>query len=392
MTKYIDLLREHQPDVNKEKRSSQTTANPYSQKPEDDDQAFADIDILLEEQETPDAPLSLYAQEDPMAASWADEPQIPTPSHTGHGFDLHTWLKHIEQHLAQIFSAVHHDKPFNIHALHKQLEVLFDQIQTSPKVIDALELEINLHLQSNLNTMHHADLVQKSILMMLYTIKLGQELQLQFQELLSYTIAAMLHHLGMAMVPTDIRQKPDKLSNDEWQRIKQAPQQALHYLRKHHIQHEQLALALQQGAERYDGSGPLQLKGHDIAWVARLVSLLSMFEALIHIRPYRQRLLPRDAIREIVKRHKKEFDPKILKALIESISLYPVGTFVQLNTGEIGQVVGVHNKFPLRPIVHIHLNKQGQEIAERKIDLKKQPNLMIQKCMYEESIAELTQA
>ncbi|MDQ7001436.1 MAG: hypothetical protein Q9N02_01960, partial [Ghiorsea sp.] len=73
-------------------------------------------------------------------------------------------------------------------------------------------------------------------------------------------------------------------------------------------------------------------------------------------------------------------------ALIEAVSLYPVGTFVQLNTGEIGQVTMVHSKFPLRPMVYINMDSQGNAITVREIDLKLQPNLMIQKCMYEESL------
>jgi hypothetical protein len=46
----------------------------------------------------------------------------------------------------------------------------------------------------------------------------------------------------------------------------------------------------------------------------------------------------------------------------------------------------VHSKFPLRPVVYINMDKHGNPITAREIDLKLQPNLMIQKCMYEESL------
>ncbi len=400
MTKYIDLLREHQPTSdNKEKKKKRKvkakdlapTLNPYRIEKDKGETAIENIDILLEEHENETIHDDIIVEEVEAQVDKKISTQTSTNTDT-YGLNLASWLAHVEQSLTSIFTAVQNNESFNINILEEHLNTLFDQIHTSPKVTDVLELEINKRLQSRLDSHHHADLVQKSILMMLYTMKVGMQLNLQLQELLPHTIAAMLQHLGMAMVPEDLRQKTETLTDDEIQKIRHASQSALDFLDEHHIQHEQLRATITQSSERYDGSGPQGLTGHDISWVARLVSLLSMFEALIHLRPYRQRLLPRDAIRDIVKHHKKEFDPEMLKALIESISLYPVGTFVQLNTGEIGQVINIHNKFPLRPVVYINMDKYGHTITERKVDLKKQPNLMIQKCMYEEGLKDLAEA
>ena len=410
MTKYIDLLREHQqePEKKKAKKSKKkadklnaSQDNPYSAQKDSDEELLENMEALLEEQEdqstqeTPEVENDLdFAQEDGLDIEQekTQASHVPQPNITSeYGFAMKTWLLNMNQILLRMFTSVQNNEPINLSILDEQLSTLFDQVQTSPHVLNTLELEINAQLKSNADTHPHADLAQKSIMMMLYSIKVGMQLKLQLQELLPYVVAAMLQHLGMAMVPSSIRHKPKKLTRDESKQIKQAPQKAFEYLQAHNINHEQLILSITQSSERYDGSGPEGLEGHDIAWIARLVSLLSMFEALIHFRPYRQRLLPRDAIRDIVKEHKKEFDPEMLKALIESISLYPVGTFVQLNTGEIGQVKSVHVKFPLRPIVYINMDKYGNSITQREIDLKKQPNLMIQKCMYEESIQELTE-
>ncbi len=408
MSKYIDLLREHnqEPEKKKNKKKNKkkgknTAKNPYSHQDESDNALLDEMAALLDEHENEQTSIiDDYDEKQNILITEESTPKpiqekegitFSVPEIDTYGFDLTSWLGHVEQSLTTTFIAVQNNERFNINILEEHLNTLFDQIHTSPKVIDTLELEINKHLQSSLDTHHHADLVQKAILMMLYTMKVGMQLSLKLQELLPYTIAAMLHHLGMAMVPAELRQKIETLTADEIQQIKRAPQSALTYLDTHHVQHKQLHAAISQSGERYNGSGAQELAGHDITWVARLVSLLSMFEALIHLRPYRQRLLPRDAIREIVKFHKKEFDPEMLKALIESISLYPVGTFVQLNTGEVGQVINIHNKFPLRPVVYINMDKYGHAIMERKVDLKKQPNLMIQKCMYEEGLKDLAE-
>ncbi len=414
MSKYIDLLREHQPASNKKntpkkvkksKKNDISADNPYREQSAESAQTLENMEAILEEQDNPVNADALLADE--LESNELEQVEVavnqdktetklkkvPTNQNVEntYGFDITTWLERLQQTLTSMFSSVHLDEKININILNEHLDVLFDQIQTTPNTLDLLELEINKRAKQAPNTAHHADLVQKSVMMMLYSTKVGLQLKLQLQELLPHTVAAMLQHLGMAMVSEDIRQKESSLSNEEIAQIKQSGQDALDYLNSQHIQHEQLYLAIKYGAERYDGSGPQKQKGHDIPWIARLTSLLSMFEALIHFRPYRQRLLPRDAIREIVKHHKKEFDPEMLKALIESISLYPVGTYIQLNTGEIGQVINIHAKFPLRPIVHINMDKYGHAITERKVDLKKQPNLMIQQCMYEEGLPKVTQ-
>ncbi len=402
MTKYIDLLRDHQqkPDKKEKKKKNKknakdlaSTHNPYREQKDKDETTLENMEALLEDHENETSHDDMLIEE-ASQEQVDDKPAVTTftpPKTDNYGLDLAAWLGHVEQSLASIFTSVQNNEHFNIDILEEHLNTLFDQIHTSPKVIDVLELGINKRLQSSLDAHHHADLVQKAILMMLYTMKVGMQLNLQLQELLPHTIAAMLQHLGMAMVPVELRQKSEALTDDEMMKIKQASQSALSFLDAHHIQHEQLHATITQSSERYDGSGPQGLTGHDISWIARLLSLLSMFEALIHLRPYRQRLLPHDAIRDIVKHHKKEFDPEMLKALIESISLYPVGTFVQLNTGEVGQVINIHNKFPLRPVVYINMDKYGHAITERKVDLKKQPNLMIQKCMYEEGLKDLAE-
>ena len=82
----------------------------------------------------------------------------------------------------------------------------------------------------------------------------------------------------------------------------------------------------------------------------------------------------------------------MLKALIESISLYPIGTYVQLNSGEIGMVTRIHPRLPLRPIVNIEMDIQGSEVPPRQVDLKAQPNLTVEKCMYKENLVDLKEA
>ncbi|MDX8387698.1 MAG: hypothetical protein R8M46_04070 [Ghiorsea sp.] len=437
MTKYIDLLRAHQQQkADGEKlpatdhvidehisehaaHIAEESYNPYSKKitsstasPDStpdlieesslpvsqESKPVIEHDLLLAEEETTSTETTPHKQNpeeqpknqaDIITSTSTSEPRPANKGNT-QNFDVATWLCNINQTMGIIFQAAQQGKPADFTMLNEHLGALLSHIESNSKTLDALELEISRTLKDMCHTETGVnDLVEKSIMMMLYTIKICIQLQLQHDEIIHHTVAAMLHHIGMTMVSDEVRHKTTKLSKDEIKLIRKAPQNAVAYLQTCQLDHENILLAASQSSERYDGSGASGLSGHSIAWIARVVGLLSMFEALIHFRPYRQRLLPRDAIRELVNKHKKAFDPVMLKALIESVSLYPVGTFVQLNTGEIGQVIIVHNKFPLRPVVHINMDKHGNAITEREIDLKQQPNLMIQKCMYEEALTNI---
>jgi len=308
--------------------------------------------------------------------------------------NISNWLSQCSQEINELFKLAKSGNPADVQPLIEQLNIFLNRLTDNEKLIDTLELEIS-NQTKRISTFDPdlGSLIQKSVMMMLYAIKIGRRLKLNTNdELRSHVLAAMIHHIGMSQISSEIRNKKEKLSKDEINEIRTASQKSYDYLSQCNITDAAILQAASQAQERYDGSGPQSLSGSNIAYSARVIGLLSMFEALIHYRPYRNRLLPLDAIRELVNHHKNAFDPSMLKALIESISLYPVGTYVQLNSGDVGHVIQVHPRLPLRPVVRIMLDSHGEPIPPREIDLKAQPNLMVQRCMYEEALLELKES
>jgi len=391
MAKYIDLLRSHQHKKNNEALPS----HPLSSSKEDN----TSFETLLsdENSQTTQTPLSsnnaslLIDEKTAPPESIQQQSLHDTDNQTSQNSDNH-WLNDCTQHVLTLFKHAQQKTGCDISPLSKCVSNLLSQLINNEQqdIMDTLELNISQQTQHiRLMDKDLGSLVQKSILMMLYAIKAGQRLKLGHDELRAHTLAGMLHHIGMAQVSSEIRHKKERLSRSELAEIKQAPQYGHDFLEQCNITDPCILQAASQSSERYDGTGEKALSGSDIAWSARLTGVLSMFEALIHYRPYRARLLPRDAIREIVKHHKKSFDPVMLKALIESISLYPIGTYVQLNSGEVGMVIRIHPRLPLRPIINIEMDIQGHEIPPRQVDLKAQPNLTVEKCIYKENLTDL---
>ncbi|MES0370735.1 MAG: HD domain-containing phosphohydrolase [Mariprofundaceae bacterium] len=401
MAKYIDLLREHQNKKGKVTPPSVETPIQKSDTVHED----SDLEAMLAEESeimseadsssTGDFPNNELLAEEPESQSddyaptttsgeSSAEPQSTTNT------DISAWLTDTSQEIAKLFKTASSNEPAAIQPLIEQLNIFLKNGGANQDLIHALELEIS-HREKKIGGLDSdlGGLIQKSVKMMLYSIKMGQRLKLTSDELRSHILAAMIHHIGMSQISSKIRHKKEKLTKDEITEIRTASLKSHEYLNRCGITDASILLAADQAQERFDGSGPQGLSGSHIAYSARIVGLLSMFEALIHYRPYRDRLLPRDAIRELINHHKKAFDPKILKALIESISLYPVGTYVQLNSGDVGLVIEVHERLPLRPLVRIMFDSQGDSIPPREVDLQAQPNLMVQRCMYEEGLMEL---
>ncbi|MEW6088938.1 MAG: hypothetical protein AB1498_11615 [bacterium] len=118
-----------------------------------------------------------------------------------------------------------------------------------------------------------------------------------------------------------------------------------------------------------------------------IITIVEIYEAMTHMRPYREKIHPFEALRELIER-KESYEEKILKVLIERIGgPYPVDTNVKMNSGEDGRVIKRNLGFLLRPVVEITHDVNGKKLNKSKIiDLIKQPTQFIKRHLKEEEI------
>lgn len=83
---------------------------------------------------------------------------------------------------------------------------------------------------------------------------------------------------------------------------------------------------------------------------ARIISVADIYDALVTERPYKKPFSPRDAV-EMIMSMTDELDINVMKSFLESVILYPVGTDVELSTGELARVVANNPQYVLRPKV-----------------------------------------
>ena len=172
-------------------------------------------------------------------------------------------------------------------------------------------------------------------------------------------VGALMHDVGKLQVGQGLLTKPNQLTDEEMVLMRGHPWFGFEILR---AQRGQLSIpaihvALQHH-EKYDGTGyPRGLAGTDIHEFSRIVSIVDVYDAITSDRPYRKALLPHEAYELMQVSGSQHFDPQILPVFLSKIALYPVGTTVRLNTGDIGVVTFVEPSWPTRPVVRLIMDK-----------------------------------
>jgi hypothetical protein len=208
--------------------------------------------------------------------------------------------------------------------------------------------------------------------------KVGSGLGYYGEELHKLALAGLVHDIGLFAVPKTLLAKAGRLTQEERQLIEQHPQLGYEVLKKCGPAYQWLAQLTCQAHERVNGQGyPNRLRGREISEMAQILGVVDVFDALVSERPYRRRLLPHEAVKELLVAERKTFPREILKSLVEQFSVYPLGTTVRLTTGDVGTVIKVNSRYPLRPVVRMEDRQEYEGRSSCDMDLSRTPLVSI---------------
>ncbi len=270
------------------------------------------------------------------------------------------------------------------------LEAAFQVVEKIDKALERSEGPF-------LAALHRDDLeqfaVQHCVNVAVFTLRLSRELGYEGERRIEAGLCALVHDVGVALLPESLVAKRGELAPRELEILKERPLLARKILSACGPRGALCAEVAGQVYERIDGSGhPHGLKGEEINEYARLIGLLDLYEALTHSRPNRERIGFFEAVKYICKSCKSCFERRHLKALLQGFTLFPTQSPVLLNSGAVGLVVKTHGDQPLRPEVKILLDSQGRHVlTERIVRLTAEPLLHIVRCVSEKELARLLQ-
>lgn len=214
----------------------------------------------------------------------------------------------------------------------------------------------------------------------LYSLAIGMELGLNQKELETLGLGAVFHDVGKMKIPTEVLFKPGKLSEEEFQQIKQHPQDGFDILR--HVQTIPLIVAhcAFQHHERLNGSGyPRKIKGSDIHYFAQIIAVADVFDAVTSDRVYRGAMLPHNGLEILFAGAGTLFDKEIVQAFRQAVAIYPVGLTVELSDGRKGVVSKQNKHMSDRPVIRI-LEENGEAVTPYELDLLEKLSVVITGC------------
>lgn len=198
-------------------------------------------------------------------------------------------------------------------------------------------------------------------------------------------LAGLLIDIGMAGQMEALVQAPRPLTREERRVIEQHPTNALALLRKSQELSQEALGAITSHHLRPDGSGyPKNGQSQTSAEYAKILAVADVYDALTHARSHRKPMNPAQAMKILISGVGDQFDRRVVKALVDELSLYPRGSQVRLNTNELGFVERINPGVALRPVVLIHRDADRNPVSPpRKVNLAEHPLVAIKEVVVE---------
>lgn len=244
--------------------------------------------------------------------------------------------------------------------------------------ISSMNEDLDLFVKTSLESVDLSDLHQHCLSVGRIAISVATVMKHPLSQVEHIGTGCFLSRFGILPGVMNLINSPNQLNASEILEIRKAPLQTLNHIEKGaNIPHAALLVAFQI-YERYDGSGyPRGRIGAQIHPLARIASVCDAFVALTSHRPHRRAYDSYEALEVILAETKLgRFDPNVVRGLLQTVSLYPIGSYVMLNDGRLGQVLRNNPTSYDRPIIRI----AGGHSQMQLVDLESEPHLQVVKC------------
>jgi HD-GYP domain-containing protein (c-di-GMP phosphodiesterase class II) len=277
--------------------------------------------------------------------------------------------------VSALYNKYKNEKTFDADRIQKLAAKLVSTILSEKKIETFINIT-NIPSKGDYLANH---IVNTTVLSVLLGIKLGYS-QIK---LVNLSMAALLFDIGMIKIPIHITEKEGALSQEEFNRIKTHPVHSYQIIAKELGLPVEVARVGLEHHEKVDGSGyPRQIKGAELSEMSRIVSVVDTYEAITKSRSYREGKDSYEAMKSVLGEGSKKLDPEILKVFLAMMSIYPVGSYVQLNTNAIAKVISADSVSPFRPTVKILLDEFGDRVEDGEvIRLSKEKDVYIVKAV-----------
>lgn len=265
--------------------------------------------------------------------------------------------------VVSMFEEVRMGKAVDVGGARQLVEDISDSISRNPGAIISLA---RLKTADDYTYMH-------SVAVCAMMVALAKQLGLDEAQTRSCGMAGLLHDLGKVAMPVDVLNKPGKLTDAEFDIMKQHPVEG-HKMLLAGSGVDPVAIdVVLHHHEKTSGTGyPKGLKGDQISLYSKMGAVCDVYDAITSNRPYKAGWDPAESLRKMAEWANGHFDLMIFQAFVKSMGIYPVGSLIRLKSGRIGVVMEQSNKSLTTPIIKVfYSTKSEMRIAPVIVDLSK---------------------
>ncbi|MDD3172300.1 MAG: HD-GYP domain-containing protein [Herbinix sp.] len=249
---------------------------------------------------------------------------------------------------------------------------LTDMSETIHSIID--DIFANEDMQVSLNDISASDEYTFShcVSSTVYSLLIAKQLGYSRPMMEKLAAGALFHDIGKILLDKKILNKEGKLDIDEFEHIRLHTTLGYETLKKCVSLTELSRIVALYHHERMDGSGyPTGVKAGELHEFTRIVAVADTYDALVSDRCYRRKWSSNQTVNYLIEHAGTKFDTKIVSVFIKQIAIFPNGSLVRLSDNSTGIVKEQNKNFPLRPIIRIITDPNGQDVTPHEVDLMK---------------------
>jgi len=192
-------------------------------------------------------------------------------------------------------------------------------------------------------------------------VSLARQLGLDEAKTRDAGLAGLLHDLGKAMMPSEVLNKPGKLTDAEFTIMKSHPTRGHELLLEGGTATEGALDVCLHHHEKMDGSGyPHGLRGDQISLLAKMGAVCDVYDAITSDRPYKNGWDPAESIRKMAEWRGGHFDDVVFQAFVKSVGIYPIGSLVRMQSGRLAVVCEQNPESLVSPKVKVFFSTRSQ--------------------------------
>ena len=268
------------------------------------------------------------------------------------------------QTLDRVYESLRNGRHGEVEAVQESINPLIESVFNNQEAVAAL-----LRLRESDDYRY-----QHGISMAVWAAILGRQIGLHRDELETLALGCALCDVGMTQLPADLLAQPTPLTEQQTRVIRAHPKMGAELVSQNFdISFEVIAI-IENHHERLDGSGyPNGMEGAMVPILARIAGLVDAYDAMITPRPYATARTSHEAAQELVDGKGTLFQEALVEQFIQAIGLFPTGTLVELNTGEVGIVTRQNETRRLKPEIILILDgEKNKREALNIVDLANQ--------------------